>query len=64
MGEERGTATAMVLCLVELECVELEFLGAGWERTWLYPGVSGSAGSWGAKHQHIAPASRMLSSLA
>jgi hypothetical protein len=61
MGEERGTAAAMLLCLVE--CVELGFLGAGWERTWLYPGVSGSAGSGGAKHQHIAPAHRVLSSL-
>jgi hypothetical protein len=60
MGEERGTAAAMVLCLVE--CVELEFLGAGWERTWLYLGVSGSVGSWGAKHQLIAPARRVLSS--
>jgi hypothetical protein len=32
MGEVRGTAAAMVLCLVEcvvVECVELGFLGAG-----------------------------------
>jgi hypothetical protein len=36
MGGERGTAAAMVLCLVELECVELEDFGAGWERTGLY----------------------------
>jgi hypothetical protein len=46
--------------IVHSDAKNLGLVGAGWARTWLYPGLLGSAGPQGPTHQRIAPVVRVL----